>query len=119
MFINLARSVGPSLPLISFSKPQALHFPEDDMAPKNANPQLSRKVVRSTSQGSTTSSIISSGVMTRSIAKAAAVIAMKQSIGAVPSQSRKIRSLDPNLLEGVASHPLKQKAVVGLSLIHI
>ena len=108
--------MGPYLPLISFFKSQTLQFPENDMAPKNAIPQLSRRAVRSTSQGSTTAGITFSGVMTRSMAKAAAVIAMKQSIGAVPSQSRKIPSLDPNLLEGVASHPLKQKSVVGFKM---
>ena len=111
--------MGPSLPLISFFKSQTLHFPEDDMAPKNAIPQLSRRAVRSTSQGSTTASITSSGVMTRSMAKATAVIAMKQSVRTVPSQSRKIPSLDSNLLEGVnevTSHPLTQKSVAGFKM---
>ena len=119
MFTNLARSVGPSLPLISFSKPRTLHSFEDDMAPKNAIPQPSRKAVRSTSQGSTTASVTSGGVMTRSMAKAAAVIAIKQSVGIVPSQSRGIPSLDSNLPEGVNkvhSHPLKQKSVAGFKM---
>jgi len=89
------------------------------MAPKNAIPQLLRRAVRSASQGSTTASITSSGVMTRSMAKVAAVIAMKQSVGTVPSQSRRIPSLDSTLLEGVnkvTSHHLKQKSVTGFKM---
>jgi len=53
------------------------------------------------------------------MAKADAMIAMKQSVGTVPSQSRKIPSLDSNLLEGVnkvTSHPLKQKSVAGFKM---
>ena len=89
------------------------------MAPKTAISQPSRKAVRSTSQGSTTASVTSSGVMTRSMAKAATVIAIKQSVGTVRSHSRKIPSLDSNLPKGVNKvtlHPLKQRSVVGFKM---
>ena len=116
----LARSVGHFLPLISFPKPQTLHSLKDDMTPKAPIPQPSRKVIWSVSQGSTTASITSSGVITRSMVKATAMIAIKQLVGTVPSESCKIPSLDSNLLEGVNKitlHPLKQRYVVGLKCI--
>ena len=122
MFTNLARPVGHSLPLISFSKPQTLHSLEDNMTPKTALSQPSRKAVRSTSQESTTASVTTSGVMTRSMAKAAAVIAIKQSVGIVPLQSRKIPSLDSNQPKGVnkvTSYPLKQRSVAGFKMHQI
>jgi len=53
------------------------------------------------------------------MAKAATVIAIKQSVGTVPSQSHRIPSLDSNLPKGVnkaTSHPLKQKSVAGFKM---
>jgi len=102
--------MGHSLPLISFSKPRILHSLDDGMVPKTVIPQPSRKAIWSTSQGLMTASATSSGVMTRSMAKAVTVIAIKQSVEVVPLQSRKIPSLDSNLPKGVnkiTSHPLK------------
>ena len=119
MCTNLARLVRPSLPFISFSKPRTLHFFEDDIAPKTVIPQPSRKAFRSTSQVSTTASVTSSGVMTRSMVKAAAVNAIKQSIWIVPSQSHKIPSLDSNLpktVNKITSHPLKQRSVADFKI---
>jgi len=58
---------------------------EDGMAPKNAIPQSSRKIVQSASQGLTTASVASGGVMTRSITKAITAITGEQSILAAPS----------------------------------
>ena len=88
------------------------------MTPKTTIPQSSRKPIP-TYQGLTIASVISSGVMTRSMAKAPTAIAIKQSAGTVPSQSRKTPSLDSNLPKGVnkiTSHPLKQRSVVGFKM---
>ena len=86
------------------------------MAPKNAINQSSRKAIRSASQGSTTASAASGGVMTRSMTKAATTIIGEQSIVAAPSQSHKIQNLGSKVSDGVnqiASNILKQKSVVG------
>ena len=69
-----------SLPLISLSKVQNLHSLEDNMAPKNIISQSSKKTIQSTSQGSTTASTASGGVMTRSMIKITAATAIEQSI---------------------------------------
>ena len=71
------------------------------MAPKNVIPQSSRKVIQSTSQRSTTTSVGSSGVMTRNMTKADAAMAMKHTAVTVKAQSCKITNLGPNLPEGV------------------
>ena len=92
------------------------------MTLKTAIPQPSKKAIRSTSQGLTTASVTSSRVMARSMIKAAAVITIKQSIGTVPSNSRKIPSLDCNLPKGVnkiTSHPLKQRSVASFKMHQI
>jgi len=89
------------------------------MAPKNAIPPPLRKAIRSTSQGSTTASVTSSGVMIRSMPKAIAVIVIKQSVGNVPPQARKMRSLVSNMSKGVNKitlYPLKQTSVTGFKM---
>jgi len=78
------------MPLISFSKIQALHLFEDNMALKNVITQSLRKDVRSASQGSSTASATSGGVMTRSMTKDAIVVTGEQSIVPVLLQSHKI-----------------------------
>ena len=82
------------------------------MAPKNTITRSSRKAVRSASQGSTTASAASGGVMTRSMTK----VAGEHSIVAAPSQSHKIQNLSSKVSDGVnqiASNALKQKSVAG------
>ena len=89
------------------------------MAPKNALAQSSRKTTRSTSQVSTTTSLASGGVMSWSMAKAAATFAKKQTIVTATSQSLKITNVNSKISDGVSqitSHALKQKSFVSFNM---
>ena len=71
------------------------------MAPKNVVAQSSRKVTRSTSQGSTATSVASDEVMTRSIAKAVVSSATEQAVVAATSKSRKVPNGDSKIANEV------------------
>ena len=89
------------------------------MGPKNAILQSSWKVIQLTSQGSTTANVTYSEVMTRNIGKAVVTMAMRQLAVIVPSQSRKIQNLGPNLVEAVnqiASHSSNPIFTIGLNM---
>jgi len=119
----LARPMGHSLPLISFSKVQTLHSFKDNIVPKNTIIQSLSKAVWSASQRSTTASAASDSVMTRNMTKAVATaITEDQLIMAAPSQSHKIQNIGSKVSAGVnqiASNVLKQKSIVGFIIPQI
>jgi len=90
------------------------------MEPKNTVPQPLRKVTQSTSQGSTAASAASGDVVTRSMAKAAAITAIEQLVVTVPSQSCKIQNFISKVSNGVdpsAAQALKQKSIVVFNVL--
>ena len=92
------------------------------MALKNVVPQSSRKATRSTSQGSTAASAASGGVITRSMAKAAAITSIEQLVVTVPSQSQKTQIFSSKVSNGVdqtAVQALKQKSISVFNLPQI
>jgi len=101
VFTNLAWSVG-HLCLSSLSPSKQLHFFEEDMTPKKAILQPSKKkTIRSAYEGSikasTGSGNQSTKVMTRSTSKADAFITLKKQVVTLTLQSHKTQKFDLNL----------------------
>ena len=81
-----------------FLKSTNFIFLQDNMAPKNATSQASRKAIWSTSQGSTTDNTAFGRIMTRSMAKVVATITIGESVVTFPLQHIKFRFLTPKFL---------------------
>ena len=102
MFTNLAYKVG-HLYLSSLSlNEQVLNSFKEEMAPKNAILESSkRENIGSTSKGSAKASIASGSrstrVMTRSMIKVAAFVTLKEQVVAPTLQSRKTQKIGSNL----------------------
>jgi len=89
------------------------------MASKNAVVQSSRKATRSTSQGSTAVSAASGGVMTRSMAKAAASSAKEPAVVTATSKLHNTPNGNSKIADGVAQialDALKQKSVISFKM---